>query len=58
MKTLHLILNDLFKTAFLTWLILFLMEIFNAGMVNRFVSLEYYFYGLIFVYILEKVTDK
>jgi len=58
MKTLHLILNDFFQIAFFTWIILLFMEVFNTGMVNRFISLEYYFYGLIFVYILNKITDK
>jgi len=58
MNTLAIIIGDFFKTAFITWLILVIFELFNPGMVQRFINLEYYFYLLIPIFILTQKIKK
>lgn len=58
MRTIRTVSQDFFKTALVVWVILVIMELINAGMVQRFINLEIYFYVLILVYIFNKIIDK
>ncbi|MDP2812118.1 MAG: hypothetical protein Q8O32_00280 [bacterium] len=58
MNTFGIIINDFFKTAFVTWLLLVIFELLNPGMVQRFINLEYYFYLLILIFILAQKLKK
>jgi len=58
MNTFGIIINDFFKTAFITWLLLVIFELSNPGMVQRFINLEYYFYLLILIFILAQKLKK
>ncbi len=51
MHLVYKIIKDFWQTAFLTWLILLILEMFKAGMVQRFINLEYYFYFLFLFYL-------
>jgi len=58
MRTFVIISKDFFKTALITWLFLVFMELVNAGMVQRLINLEIYFYFLLFVYIFNRIIDR
>lgn len=58
MSTFIIITRDFFKTTLITWLILVFLELINAGMVQRFINLEIYFYFLVLVYIFNKIIDR
>jgi hypothetical protein len=58
MKTIITITKDFFRVSFITWLVLVFLELINAGMVQRFINLEIYFYFLILIYIFNKVIDR
>lgn len=58
MKTLEIISKDFFKTALVVWIFLVLLELFNTGMVERFINLEIYLYFLILLYIFNKVISR
>ena len=48
-------LKDFFQAALLTWIVLVILELLNPGMVHRFINLEFYFYGLIIIYIFYRL---
>ncbi len=50
--------KDFFRIALIVWIILVLMELFNPGMVVRYISLEYWFYFLLLLYIINKIIDR
>jgi len=51
-------LKDFWNTAFITWLILTLLELFNPGWVQRFINLEYWFYALFFMFIIFLLSGQ
>jgi|GEM_PF-2045975 len=58
MKTSVILIRDFFSIALGTWLVLVFLEFCQPGMVERQIDLEYYFYGLIFLYILYRLIKK
>ena len=58
MKLRVLLIQDFLKTGIATWLILVLFELFNPGMVQRYINLEYWLYALIIVYLTYQVIDN
>ena len=58
MRIAEVFIRDFFNTALATWLVLLSLELWQPGMIERQVNLEYYFYGLIFLYILYRLVKK
>lgn len=52
----QIILKDFRQVATLTWLVLVIYELYQAGAVQRFVNLEYYFYFLFFLWLIEVIA--
>lgn len=50
------IIKDFFNTALSTWLLLLVFELSRSGSVQRFVNLEYYFYFLLLVFLIKRLT--
>lgn len=55
MKFIYKLLKDLFNIALGTWLVLLFLELVNSGMVIRYINLEYYFYILIVLFIINRL---
>ncbi len=58
MRIAEVFIRDFFNTALATWLVLLSLELWQPGIIERQVNLEYYFYGLIFLYILYRLVKK
>lgn len=58
MKLGVILIRDFFSIALGTWLVLLCLELWQPGLVNRQIDLEYYFYGLILLYITYRLLKK
>jgi len=58
MRTPYLLVRDFFNISLGTWVILLVLEIFNPGMVQRYLNLEYYFYFLLIIFIIYRTVRK
>lgn len=58
MKIRYLIIRDFFNVSLGTWVILVLLEVFNPGMVQRYINLEYWFYFLVIIFIFYRLVRK
>ncbi|PLX26123.1 hypothetical protein C0580_00475 [Candidatus Parcubacteria bacterium] len=58
MKIKYILIRDFFNICLGTWLSLVLLEIFNPGMVQRHINLEYWFYFLIITFIFYRLVRK
>lgn len=58
LKSIYKLVYDFWQVAFYTWFLLLIFELLRSGAVQRFINLEYYFYGLIFVYIISRFLKK
>lgn len=47
----YIIVKDFFEAALGTWVVLLIFELARPGMVQRFINLEYWFYGLLIIFI-------
>ena len=54
----HIIIKDFFNAALCTWLVLLIFELARPGMVQRFLNLEYWFFGLLILFILLKIFKE
>lgn len=51
------IIKDFFIVSLTTWLLLVFWELADAGAVQRFINLEYYFYGLLIISLYLRLTS-
>ncbi len=58
MKLKEIVLNDFFRTAFITWVFLLIIEVIWPGSVHRIINLEYYLYFLLFIFILTRLSKS
>lgn len=58
MKLKYILVRDFFNIALGTWIVLVGLESFNAGMVQRHLNLEYWFYFLIAAFIVCRLVRK
>jgi len=58
MRLSYLLIRDFFNVSLATWFVLLVFEVFNPGMVQRYLNLEYYFYFLIILFIIYRSVRK
>ena len=54
----YIVVKDFFEAALGTWIVLLLFELARPGMVQRFINIEYWFYGLIIIFIFLKIFKE